>query len=99
MSGAELTPHAVVAPAARVEFRKEGDEGALLYDPDSGRVAVLNPTAASVWEKLDGRRTVAEVTAALAAEYEDMGTSSEAQVLAVVQAFVDRGAAQMVSPG
>jgi hypothetical protein len=89
-----------VTPAAHVQFRSEGDDGAILYDPETDRVAILNPTAASVWSLLDGVRTVSELVAALATEYEDMGPEAEAQVLRTVRGFVDRGAAVVVAaPG
>jgi hypothetical protein len=58
-------------------------------------VVILNPTAAAVWGLLDGGRTVWEVVAALATDYEDMGPDAEAQVLRTVQGFVDRGMAHL----
>lgn len=89
-----------VTPAEHVQLRSEGDDGALLYDPETDRVAILNPTAAAVWSLLDGARTVSEVVTALATEYEGMGPDAEAQVLRTVQGFVDRGAAVVVAaPG
>ncbi len=91
----EVTVGSRVTPAAQVQLRSEGEDGALLYDPETDRVVILNPTAAAVWSLLDGSRTVAEVVAALAAEYEGMGPDAEAQVLRTVQAFVHRGAAHL----
>lgn len=35
----------------------------LIYDPRSRRAFCLNPTAALVWERCDGTRTVAEIVA------------------------------------
>ena len=45
------------------------DGEAVLVDPKKGMVRVLNPTGARIWEMIDGRRTVAELAAGIAAEY------------------------------
>lgn len=38
---------------SRIVFREEGEE-ALLFDPDTGRVKVLNQTGKIIWSSLDG---------------------------------------------
>lgn len=45
-------------------FREEGD-AALLFDPDTGAVWILNFTAVAVWKLLDGKRDLRQVMAAL----------------------------------
>jgi len=37
----------------KIVFREEGDD-ALLFDPDSGTVKVLNETGKFIWSNLDG---------------------------------------------
>ncbi|MDP2939673.1 MAG: PqqD family protein [Candidatus Omnitrophota bacterium] len=39
--------------STRIVFREEGDE-ALLFDPDTGAVKVLNETGKFIWSNLDG---------------------------------------------
>jgi SynChlorMet cassette radical SAM/SPASM protein ScmE len=43
---------------------------AILYNPDTNREKIINPSALLVWEKLDGRHTVEEISDALLEEYE-----------------------------
>ncbi len=59
-----------------VKARKLGNEW-MLYDDRSGSVHIINETAAKVWEMCDGTRTVEEIAAALAEQYE---TPPEANV-------------------
>jgi hypothetical protein len=40
----------------RIVFREEGDE-ALLFNPDTGGVKVLNQTGKFIWSNLDGKTT------------------------------------------
>jgi hypothetical protein len=89
-------PESRVAAVEHVECRREGDDGALLYDRRSEKVAVLNPSAAAVWALLDGERTIADVVGALETEYDGVDPEAAAQVLRLVQEFVDRGAVVVV---
>lgn len=45
-------------------MRREGDQTAV-YDPESGRLHMLNPSALAIWEACDGETTVAEIIAAV----------------------------------
>lgn len=44
--------------------RREGDETAV-YNPDSGRLHLLNPSALAIWELCDGETTGAEMADAV----------------------------------
>ena len=56
-----------------VIVREEGDEGeALLFDPETGRIKVLNRTGLLLWEWCDGAHTRADLVAGLAAEYPEV---------------------------
>ena len=45
--------------------RREGDQTAV-YDPDSGRLHVLNASALAIWELCDGETTGEEMAGAIA---------------------------------
>ena len=77
-------------------LRIEDDDCALLFDPDSGSVQILNQCAVEIWQRLDGRCTVREVLASLADIYDEIDAQSENEVLAVVEKLVRNGA---VDPG
>lgn len=73
-------------------LREESDDCALLFDPENGRVHVLNPTAVAVWKRLDGRRTLGEIVAALGEEFDGMDRECGAQVVALARALAGLGA-------
>jgi pyrroloquinoline quinone biosynthesis protein D len=60
-------------------------EQAVMLDGEGTTVRGLNASAAQVWELIDGRRTVAEITAAL---HDD---AAEAEVLEFLEALAARG--------
>lgn len=73
-------------------LREEGDEGAILFDPDSGAVRVLNSTAVAVWKLLEQERTVQEIFEELRYQFEDVDADAEEQVIELVQRLVRIGA-------
>jgi hypothetical protein len=73
-------------------LRIEDDDCALLFDPDSGRVQMLNDTAVEIWQRLDGRQTLREVVAGLSEVYEGMGPEADQQILNLVEALAGIGA-------
>ena len=48
-----------------VSCREEGPDGALLFNPDTDQVLVVNPTGLLIWQALERPRTLVEVAAAL----------------------------------
>ena len=70
-----------------VVYRPEGRDGALLFDPDSAQVQVVNLTGAFIWERLDGTRPLTGICDELAGCFED-APSDAGQRLAEAQAFV-----------
>jgi hypothetical protein len=67
------------------------DGEAVLVDPKKGMVRVLNPTGARIWEMIDGRRTVAELAANIAAEYGIEVPRAQADTIAFCEDLVRRG--------
>ena len=78
-------------------LREESDACALLFDPDSGQVHVLNPTAVAVWKHFDGHRTLREITRSLAEQFDGMGAEAEGQVLALARSLAQLGAVGFLS--
>ncbi len=66
------------------------DGEAVLVDPKKGMVRVLNPAGARIWEMIDGRRTVAELAADIAAEYGIEAARAEADTIAFCEDLVRR---------
>ena len=73
-------------------LRIEDDDCALLFDPDNGRVEMLNGTAVDIWQLLDGERSLQEVVECLAERYDGFDETATRQVLAVVEHLAGLGA-------
>ena len=73
-------------------LRIEDDDCALLFDPDNGRVQMLNSTAVDVWKQLDGKLSLQEVIDNLQNLYEEVDESAAQQVLALVETLAGLGA-------
>jgi hypothetical protein len=56
----------------------------VLLDPESGEYYTLNEVGARIWALADGSRTVEEIAATLAAEYDAPDKAIRTDVLAVL---------------
>lgn len=73
-------------------LRIEDDDCALLFDPDNGRVQMLNATAVDIWQLLDGNRSLKDVVDCLKERYEGLDDTGESQVLALTERLANLGA-------
>jgi hypothetical protein len=73
-------------------LRVEGDDCAILFDPDAGSVRILNVTAAAVWQLLNGERSVTQLFAHLRETYTGFNAQSETQVLKLLTELQGYGA-------
>jgi hypothetical protein len=55
-----LSPHWVPLPSPDVIYRLT-DDGAVLVSPGAGELRVLNATGATIWQLMDGQRSVSEL--------------------------------------
>jgi len=92
----EVTLDTQVVLNPNMVLREEGDEGSILFDPDTGAVRVLNLTATTIWKLLEEQRTLHQVMAALREQFEDMDEKAEEQVLGLVSELVRLGALGVV---
>jgi pyrroloquinoline quinone biosynthesis protein D len=67
------------------------DGEAVLVHPGQGKVRVLNPVGARLWELADGVRTAGDIAQIIASEYDVDLVRAEADVLAFCSDLVDRG--------
>lgn len=70
------------------------DGGLTLFHPDTGAAYELNPTGASVWALLDGRRSTASLVAELAADYATPPEALVGDVEALLADVVGAGLAE-----
>lgn len=67
------------------------DEEAVLVHPGQGKVRVLNPVGARIWDLIDGQRTVADMARVVAQEYNVEPGTAEADALAFCTDLARRG--------
>lgn len=84
--------HSRLAVNPNLVLRIESDECALLFDPDNGRVELLNSTAVAIWQQLDGERSLHEVIASLGDLYVGVDEAAVRQILALVDKLAALGA-------
>ena len=53
-----------------VSLRDEGDDGALLFNPDTNGLLVINPTGRTIWQFLSAAHTRDEIAAYLVDFYQ-----------------------------
>lgn len=84
-----------------IVYRPEGQDGALLFDPDTAQVQVVNLTGAFIWERLDGERTLGAICAELPEAFDEVPADPErrlAEAEAYVRMLVRLGFAGEVQP-
>jgi hypothetical protein len=75
-----------------VSCREEGPDGALLFNPDSDEVLVVNVTGLLIWQALAEPRTQEQVVAALVEQCNNVPESQVAQdVGEFMERLIDKG--------
>jgi hypothetical protein len=73
-------------------LRIEDDDCALLFDPDNGRVQMLNRTAVDLWNLLDGKRSLRDVINCLSDIYDGVDDAAVKQILTAAETLSSLGA-------
>lgn len=55
-----------------VSFKDEGDEGAVLYNPDTDKCVIINPVGSIIWRYLEEPRTPDEIITMLSESFSDV---------------------------
>ncbi len=85
-----LTTQTIPTPNPDVIGQRMEDE-AVIVTAASGTVKVLNDVGARIWELADGQRTVADIAATIAGEYDVDPSQAQTDTLAFVAELVRRG--------
>lgn len=75
-----------------VVFREEDEDGALLFNPDTNGIRVLNATGVFIWKLCDGTLDAQGIASRLDQEFEGVPPG---EVVGQVQAFIS----EMVAAG
>jgi SynChlorMet cassette protein ScmD len=76
-----------------VVLRKEFDDWAVLFDPETGNAFGMNPVSVFIWERLDGRHSLEDIRRELRENCENVPEDVEAHLEEFVSSLVDKGLA------
>ena len=63
---------------------------AVLVLPDKGKVKVLNEVGAAVWQLIDGKRNIQQISAEISEQFEGDKQAIEVDILRFVTELIDR---------
>lgn len=69
-----------------VVLREEDPDGALLFNPDTNQIRVINTTGLFIWKHCDGKKDLPAIAAALKKTFVSV---PETEVEGQIKAFVD----------
>ena len=69
-----------------VVLREEDPDGALLFNPDTNQIRVINTTGLFIWKHCDGKKDLPAIVSALKKTFDGV---PEAEVEGQIKAFVD----------
>ena len=97
MTTATLTPETYVQQHPD-QIAAEADGEVLMMHVESGNYYGLNEVASFIWNQLETPRRVADLCAAIQAEFDVDAARCAADALAFLQGMVDDGLAQVTAP-
>ncbi len=71
----------------------EDDDWAILFDPDKGDAYGLNPVSVFIWQRLDGKHSVADILEELRTQYDEVPEEAEAHVREFIDQLMNKGLA------
>jgi SynChlorMet cassette protein ScmD len=81
-----------------VVLREEFDDWAVLFNPDSGAAAGINPMGVAIWKLIDGRRTVAAIIEDIVATSQEVPATAPEEIRAFVESLAKGGFVGMERP-
>lgn len=87
----------IPVPAPNVICRLT-DDGAVLVSPEAGDLRVLNAVGATIWQMLDGRRTLGELEAEMAHRYQIPAGRAQADLARFLDDLEGRGLLSWIDP-
>lgn len=94
-----ITRDTRVTPRSTLTLREESDDCAILFDPDSGEAHALSPVAAFCWLRLNGHKSVAELTREVGLEFNDVPENLERDILELVAELLRLNLVVSADPG
>jgi SynChlorMet cassette protein ScmD len=74
-----------------VVLRKEFDDWAVLFNPDTAEAVGVNPVGVAIWEMLDGKNTVDDITVNINQDFADVPGSAAQEIQTFIDDLTERG--------
>jgi SynChlorMet cassette protein ScmD len=74
-----------------IVIREEFDDWALLFDPESGKVFGINPTSVMIWQQIDGKFSIKEISTHISAKFEKRPETIDADVIFFIDHLAEIG--------
>ena len=74
-----------------VVLRKEFDDWAVLFNPDSAEAVGINPVGVAIWELLDQQIDTQEIVAQISHNFTDVPGSAEEEIETFIADLAKRG--------
>ena len=74
-----------------VVFREEFDDWAILFDPDTGKAFGINPVAALIWKRLDGKHDALSILKEIKDSFSDVPVDIESNFKEFIQELIKNG--------
>ena len=76
-----------------IVLREEFDDWAILFDPDMGHSYGLNPVSVFIWQRLDGKHTVADILTELRDNCQEVPEEAEGHIQDFIDDLIKNGLA------
>ena len=75
-----------------VVLREEDEDGALIFNPDTNQIKVINPTGLFIWQQCDGSKSLEGVVSAVQETFDEVpGDEVQDQVKIFIDGLVGTG--------
>lgn len=74
-----------------VVLRKEFDDWAVLFNPDTAEAVGVNPVGVAIWELLDGKKSIKDIAAQINHDFTDVPGSAAQEIESFIEDLMKRG--------
>ena len=74
-----------------VVLRKEFDDWAVLFNPDTAEAVGVNPVGVAIWELLTGKNSISEITSQVNESFADVPGSATQEIQTFIEDLTERG--------
>jgi SynChlorMet cassette protein ScmD len=74
-----------------VVLRKEFDDWAVLFNPDTAEAVGVNPVGVAIWEALDGKNSVEDIANMIQLDFSDVPGTAAREIQTFLEDLTKRG--------